>query len=213
VLKALRGAAAVALLVMTSCAVHAKKPDKEGRMLEEGLALLDKGDTRSICAGAEKLGRLGRAEAIEPLLGHLKTRDETARECVREALAKLEVAPVLTAWWHSNDVAQQERALELASMLPHPELMPLLREAAVAPEAPRRKRVAIGLKRQAESPEVFALLATLLADTNRDVRWWAIDTLSLSKNPEAARILRERSAAEGDADLRKLIARALGEPE
>lgn len=206
--------AGVATLVIASaCAVLAKKPDKEERMLEEGLALLERKDSASICKGADMLARSGRAEAIEPLLGHLRTRDEAARECVREALGKLDVAPVLVGQWRSEDAALKERALERAVALPHPGLMVIHTEAASDPDPKRRKRVATGLRRQAEGPEVWGLLAALVADPDHDVRWWAIDTLGLSRSPEAGRILRERLGKEPDAALETFIRRALGEAE
>lgn len=206
-------AAAVMLVVVGACVGHAKKPDKEDRMLQEGLSLLEERDSAAICKGAAILGRLGRAEAIEPLLGLLRTRGESARECVREALSKLDVAPVLVAQWRSEDAEVKARALELAVALPHPGLMAIHAEAAADPDAGRRRKVATGLRRQEASPAVMGLLEALVVDPDHDVRWWAIDTLGLSKSPDAKRILRARKDAEPDANLRIFIRRALGEPE
>lgn len=206
-------AAAMMLVVMGACVGHARKPDKEDRMLQQGLSLLEERDSAAICRGAAILGRLGRAEAIEPLLGLLRTRDESARECVREALAKLDVVPVLLGQWRSEDAEVKARALELAVALPHPGLMAIYGEAATDADAGRRRRVATGLRRQDASPAVMGLLEALVADPDHDVRWWAIDTLGLSKSPDAARILRARREAEPDANLRVFIRRALGEPE
>lgn len=204
--------AGVATLVIASaCAVSAKKPDKEERMLEEGLALLGHKDSASICKGADMLARSGRAEAIEPLLGHLRTRDEAARECVRAALGKLDVAPVLVGQWRSEGAAIKDGALERAVALPHPGLMVIHAEAASDADPKRRKRAATGLRRQAESPAVWELLEALVADADHDVRWWAIDTLGLSKHAEAARILRARLEHEPDPGLATFIRRALGD--
>lgn len=209
-MREVRRALIACVIALAACSVHAKKPDKEGRMLEQGLSLLQKKDAQSICEGAKILGRIARTEAIEPLFMHLRARDEAVRECVRESLARHDVAPVLLAQWRSEDGELKERALELAVALPHPGLMAIWQEAAVDPEARRRKRAATGLRRQAEGPEVWALLEKLVGDAEHEVRWWAIDTLGLSKSDEARRILKARLEVEPDEGLRTFITRALG---
>lgn len=178
-------------------------------MLERGLALLDTKDSPSICEGAKILAKLGAAEGIDPLLGLIRSRDEAARECVRQALDQLDVAPVLLARWRGEDGDQRRLALEHAVALSHPGLMDLYEEAAKHSDAFIRRRAATGLRRQAEGTRSLALLETLLADGDADVRWWAIDTLSLSKSEAAKRLLRARFDEEQDANLRALIDKAL----
>lgn len=180
-------------------------------MLDQALTLLHKKDSASICEGARQLAKLGRPEGITPLLELLRTRDEAARACVKDALAQLDVVPVLLADWRSGDDQTKDRALDRAVALPHPGLMEIYHEAATDPDAGRRRRVATGLRHQAESAVTTKLLEALVADADNDVRWWAIDTLGLSTSPEAARILRARLPHEPDAALQVFIRRALGE--
>lgn len=199
-----------ALVIASACASHAKKPDKEERMLDHAIALLQKKDAASICEGAKALGGLGRSEGVAPLLELLKVRDEGARECVKDALGKLDVAPVLLAAWGSSDPTAKDRALDRAAALPHPGLLAIHAEAARDADPKRRRRVATGLRYQGEGEAVMELLAALVADPDSDVRWWAIDTLSLGKGPAAREVLRTRLPAEPDANLQVFIKRALG---
>jgi hypothetical protein len=197
-----------------ACAVHAAdKRDKEARMLDQGLALLQKKDTQSVCEGARMLARLGPTEApkaIDPLLALIRTRDETARECVRDALNKLDVAPVLLARWRGADQEARKQALESAVPLSHPGLLALYEEAVADADAFVRRRAATGLRHQQEGPALLAVLGRLLADADDDVRWWANDTASLSKSAEVRGRLEARLDEEPSADLKTFIARALG---
>ncbi|MCS6912202.1 MAG: HEAT repeat domain-containing protein [Myxococcales bacterium] len=178
-------------------------------MVNRGLELLKKGDVRSICEGAMLLRKVGGQEAIEALLPHLRSRVEQVRDCVREALDRMDVAPVLMGWWHGADAEKRRQALEYAVGLSHPGLLVLYQEAAQSRDAVQRKQAAIGLKRQGRSAEVYRLLAALVADDDRDVRWWAIDSLGVLGGTEAVRVLRERQPAEQDPALKKFIEKAL----
>jgi HEAT repeat protein len=180
------------------------------KMLEQGLKLIGEKDPKSICRGAELLARSGRPEAAEALLPILRSRSEEVRECVRNALDSLDVAPMLVNWWQGPDPEKRDRALSYAVALAHPGLMEIYRESAHGDMADDRKQTGIGLKRQEPTPEVLQLLETLAADPDKDVRWWAIDSLGIIGEPAAFAILEARLPHEEDRNLKLFMEKALG---
>ncbi|MBN1947185.1 MAG: HEAT repeat domain-containing protein [Bradymonadales bacterium] len=178
-------------------------------MLQKALDLLSRSDVDSIRKGARLLAGTNDHRAIEALLVHLKSRHEMVRDCVREVLNQLDVAPVLRNRWRSDQPAERADALELAVPLSHPGLLEIYREAADLADAEMRRRVAVGLRHQNPGDQVMDLLARLVADEDRDVRWWAIDTLSLLETDAAWALLRMRLKRERDDSLRPFIEKAL----
>ncbi len=191
------------------------KPAKGKRMLERGLALLDKGDSASICRGAKLLAKSGQEEAVEPLLKHVRSRNEGVRDCVTEALDDLTVTPqvVRARWDATKDVDARESLLAGVVGLSHAALVPLYEVAAAARSAELRRLVAVGLKHHRTHASTPGLLRQLVADADEDVRWWAVDTLSLMGTDDARTILRERLGAERNKRIVPFIRRALGLPD
>ena len=178
-------------------------------MTEQAVELIGRGDPESICRGAEILERTGGEEAIRALLPLLGSRSERVADCVRSALDRMDVPPLLLAWWRGADPGLRADALRYAVRLSHAGLMELYREAARDDDPWSRRSAAIGLKRQRPTPELFAMLARLIADPDRDVRWWGIDALDAIGGPTASELLRKRGAVETDPDLKVFIERAL----
>jgi HEAT repeat protein len=178
-------------------------------MLRDGLKLLAQKEPKAICRGAAMLARTGRREAVDALLPLLRSRSESVADCVRGALNRMDVVPVLLERWHSADAAKRTDAMNYAAALAHPGLMALYREAARDTLSGLREMAAVGLNKQKRSAEVLQLLGVLASDTERDVRWWAIESLGLLGGPDAVGILERRRASETDAGLRTFIDKAL----
>lgn len=181
-------------------------------MIQEGLKLLAQKGPASICRGAELLAQSGEPEAVEALLPMLRSRSEQVKDCVRRALDRMDVTPVLLGWWRSSNAEKRAQAMSYACALAHPGLMEIYRESARDDMASLREKVAIGLKRQQPTPEVLLILAMLAADPDKDVRWWAIDSLGDLGNTEALSILQGLRAKEADDDLKRFIEKALQLP-
>lgn len=182
---------------------------RDMKILDPGLALLAQKEPASICRGAELLAQTGQPEAIDALLPMLGSRSEAVKDCVRRALDSMDVAPLLLGWWRGPDVEKRAQALSYAVALSHAGLMELYREAAYDDMAGLRKQVGIGLKRQKPTPEALHLLGMLAADSDKDVRWWAIDSLVILDTPETLTILEERLADEADENVKPFIEKAL----
>jgi HEAT repeat protein len=195
------------LLAAGRAKVHSKETTK---MLQAGLQLLLQKEPEAIFRGVELLAQSERPEAIQALLPLLRSRSEAVADCVRHALDRMDVAPLLLNQWRSSDGNKRAEALSYAAVLTHPGLMEIYRQSIHEAAADLREKVAIGLKRQEPTAEVLHLLAMLAADPNRDVRWWAIDSLGILGSPEAISILEDRRAKESDVNLNPFIERALG---
>jgi HEAT repeat protein len=139
----------------------------------------------------------------------LSSRSEAVQDGARDALDHVDAAPALLRGWRSSDASQRVSALRHAVALKHPGLMEIYREARRDAEPDVRRNAAIGLKRQPPTGEVHELLAALAADPDRDVRWWAIDSLRAIGSYQSRAILESRRETEDDAGLRPFIERAL----
>lgn len=178
-------------------------------MLQMGLKLLSGQDAASICRGAEMLAQTEQSEAIEALLPMLLARSEAVQDCARHALNRMDVIPVLLSWWRGADAEKRAQAARYAVYLSHPGLMDLYQEATSDGTPEQREKAAIGLKHQKPTSEVFHLLALLAADPDKDVRWWAIDSLGILGKCQALSILEERRAKEVDTSLKPFIEKAI----
>jgi HEAT repeat protein len=203
-------AGSLLLIIIAVSGATARHHSQERTMTETALELIARREPEAIRRGAMMLARSGGDDAVRALLPLLGSRSEEVAECVRRALDGMEeVVPLLLSWWRGADGIARNDALRYAVALSHPGLMELYREAARDGDAWSRRSAAIGLKRQRSTSETFALLALLAADPDRDVRWWAIDSLGIIGGDEAAAILKERREHESDPEMGIFIERAL----
>ncbi|MBI3945052.1 MAG: HEAT repeat domain-containing protein, partial [Armatimonadetes bacterium] len=168
---------------------------KDGGAVDPLIAALAERDAllRAFAAGA--LGVSGDARAAEPLLTALKDEESSVRAAGAEALGRLGAARALTplaAALSDQDVVVRRNTAEALGLLGPPAL-DALAPALQDGDSEVRRRAARGLGEMKDA-RVVELLAAVVDDRERDVRWAAVSGLERAAGRRAMEVLVDRLA-------------------
>jgi hypothetical protein len=176
------------------------------RAFRAAVALL--GSPRTWCKGARKLVSLGDGDGLVPLLRAYKSRAESSKACLLDAMEALGAVRAAhdMARRHGDEDTQQ-MGLHLMTLFADASHIPVLEPIAAQVElSPRLRAQALAaMARQWQTPDWEAAMIRLLAARPTATRAQAIQSLSQRRTDSARAALETRAAVETDPTLKEQL--------
>lgn len=188
------------------------RPKRKGKPMtyDEAIALL--GKPARWCDGAAALGKLGDKRAIGPLFAVVALAGEGLpdRDCVRDALVKLDVRAEAMAMIGSADDAVRKTAIGMLKAFPADADGPVLAKVAIGdPDLALRVLAVRALRTHKATAAYDAGMIAILDAPDAEVRAIAAGSLERRFGADVLAALKARRAVEHDALVTDALAAAI----